>query len=843
VLSYSSESMYLVDLCRMRLVLFLFLVSSWTLLSASKPEKPVSIAKKVTASFDIDGQDLESAWSETAPLDQFTESNPSPGTPSSRRTEVKLLYSDDGIYAFAKMYESQDSVINRMTPRDNIRNTDWIGVILDPYKSGINGVGFIVTAAGVQLDTQYGSNGEDVGWNAVWQSKALVTDYGWCAEIFIPFQAVRFSEENFQDWGLNIGRYTESIRENSWWSEVDPNVDGFLNQAGQWKGLQDIKAPLRLTLFPFVATTLNVSDPSGPDNAQAVTGISGGADIKYGINEAFTLDMTLIPDFSQARSDNQVLNLSPFEVRFDEQRAFFQEGTELFQRGEIFFSRRIGNRLIFRNSAFNNLEPGEIITSSPQTSRLINISKVTGRTKGGTGLGLLNAISAATFATIENSEGESREVLLNPFTNYNVIVADQNLKNNSYVSLINTSVIRASGGYEANVTAIEGELRNKENSYAIEGLAAVSQQYYEAGTKRGHKMELGVGKISGKLTARINYEEIGRDYDQNDLGFQRVNNYRSIEVGASYRNFEPKSDKLNSFRHSFEMEYESLHEGWDYTDFSIFQNSFLLTKNFFAAGRFTFYKPAGEHDYFEPRAFDFEQYLDNPGFIVNGGFISTNYSKRFAIDVEGSHYTSFQKDRWGWDLSVRPRVRVLDNLLLQWNVSYNINHDDVGFINISPAGQSYDQIDPDGIFMSLRNREQVANTLTIDYSISPNLNINFRMRHFWSSVDIHDVFQLGEKGSLVDIPYDGTDINGDPLLDINFNAVNIDMVATWRFAPGSDLIFVWKDAIASGAQMLRPSYTKNFRDVWSQDHFHSFTVKAVYFLDYYTVTRGLRTSN
>ena len=36
---------------------------------------------------------------------------------------------------------------------------------------------------------------------------------------------------------------------------------------------------------------------------------SGGMDVKYGVNESFTLDATLIPDFGQVVSDNVVNNL------------------------------------------------------------------------------------------------------------------------------------------------------------------------------------------------------------------------------------------------------------------------------------------------------------------------------------------------------------------------------------------------------------------------------------------------------------------------------------------------------------------------------------------------------
>ena len=56
-----------------------------------------------------------------------------------------------------------------------------------------------------------------------------------------------------------------------------------------------------------------------------------------GITENFTLDATLVPDFSQVGFDDVVLNLGPFEQQFTEQRQFFTEGTELFNINNLFY--------------------------------------------------------------------------------------------------------------------------------------------------------------------------------------------------------------------------------------------------------------------------------------------------------------------------------------------------------------------------------------------------------------------------------------------------------------------------------------------------------------------------
>src|SRR6185295_13570210 len=121
--------------------------------------------------------------------------------------------------------------------------------------------------------------------------------------------------------------------------------------------------------------------------------VNGGMDVKYGINQAFTLDMTLIPDFGQVQSDNRVLNLTPFEVKYNENRPFFTEGTELFSKGNLFYPRRIGIDPVLLHSASGYMTPDETIIKNPSESKLINATKISGRTGKGLGIAVLNAIT------------------------------------------------------------------------------------------------------------------------------------------------------------------------------------------------------------------------------------------------------------------------------------------------------------------------------------------------------------------------------------------------------------------------------------------------------------------
>src|SRR5690606_7380680 len=229
------------------------------------------------------------------------------------------------------------------------------------------------------------------------------------------------------------------------WNPID-RTKGYIGlYHGEIKHLENIKPPIRLSFFPFTSGLLNTYDGTTD------TDLNFGLDVKYGITENFTLDATLVPDFSQAGFDNLVLNLGPFEQTFSEQRQFFTEGVDLFDKGNLFFSRRIGSS----PTGNVNLNTNETIDNYPSTVHVLNAIKISGRTKKGLGIGVFNAITETTDATIRDTiSGEIRRQVVEPLSNYNVLVIDQQFNKNSSISLINTNVTRNGSFRDANVTAL-----------------------------------------------------------------------------------------------------------------------------------------------------------------------------------------------------------------------------------------------------------------------------------------------------------------------------------------------------------------------------------------------------
>lgn len=813
-------------------------------------------AHRSNSAIQIDGIFDEAVWQKAKSTSDFIQHEPNPGTTATQNTLVKVLYDDNAIYVAATLYDaSPDSILHQLSERDEIGLTDWFALILDPYQDGLNGSGFIVTAAGVQFDTKYSAVGRNGGgggrvlsgdsnWDAVWESKTRYIDEGWVVEMKIPYSALRFPKVDQHIWNINFARMVRRSREQSYWNNVKPEISGLLNQSGKLHGIENIKSPVRLSATPFLVTYVeNYYDQNEAPKSAWGRSFNGGMDIKYGINDAFTLDMTLIPDFGQTQSDNQVLNLSPFEVRFDENRQFFTEGTELFNKGGFFYSRRIGGQPLFFYDVEDQLNDQEEILSNPANAQLINATKVSGRTSKGLGIGVFNATSSQTSATVENTEtGKKRKIETDPLTNYNVLVFDQNLKNNSYLALINTHVWRNGTAYDANVTGTDFSLKNKENSYAINGTGALSQQYYSGAVLDSGADSIGLGytyrlefeKTRGNFKYATQYRVDSRHYDINDLGINFRPNQKTLALRANYNIYKPFGPFNRAGVWSW-AQYSRLQEQDKFTQFRWNLRSFLVTKDFFAFGFFGSARPFENFDYFEPRTSDFNRYYRVPQNGTFGVWGSSDFRKRFAYEFDLGFTKFAESGRKSFEVSVEPRFRFSDKLFFVLEVEHERLKNDVGYVSPDEDGQGYHLMAEDDIVFSRRNQSIFENTLAGNYIFSNNMSLTLRARHYWTRVEYQGFNVLEPDGRLGDTGYKGLDAEGNILHNTSFNIFNIDMVYRWRFAPGSDIFFVWKNSIFKDSDDIDKTYLHNLGNLLNAPQLNSFSLKVVYFLDYLDV--------
>lgn len=793
--------------------------------AAAQINRKIAQAQRVSEAPKLDGFLDDACWQNAPAATDFIVDNPIPFIPLAQNTEVKIVYTDEAIYfGFMNYDEAPDSILKQLSGRDSDGNSDYCGISFNCYRDGLNAFIFAVSPYGEQWDSRIGSaedGDEDVGWNAVWYCKTQITDKGWIAEYKIPFAAIRFPDSEEQFWGINFVREVRRTRHHAFWSPVDPAGPPWIAQMGLLEGVKGIKPPRRIFLYPYASAYYNSSEQPGGGTIGNFS-YNGGLDLKLGLSDAFTLDATLIPDFGQTISDQLILNLSAFDIQFTENRPFFNEGLELFSKAGIFYSRRIGfDEPINRWKAYNELREGEVLKDNPDKDQVINAMKISGRDAKGLGFGFFNAITAPSFAIAQEVEtSKTREIQTSPLTNYNVFVFDQNLKNNSYVSLINTSVLRSGDTYDANVTGYDYQIKNAKNSHAIQGRGALNLKFgpeYAGISNRnayGHSQLLQFAKISGNLQwAAGSYYESDK-YDPNDLGFLQAPNSINYFAGAGYNVFKPFG-RWNRLWSWAQANYNNLYLPYTFTDASITAKVGLNSKKFNSFEISYEGVPARGYDYFEPRVPGavFRTYKSN----LIGGWFSSDYRKAVAIDL-GTWYSAYENDgrhRFNW--RVAPRFRFNDHLFITYVYSYQSHINDLGF-----AGWADDtQQNP---LFGKRNAISHTNVLNVQYAFGPWMTLNTRFRHYWGYSSYKNFYNLQADGYLT--PSDSVANNR------SFNSFTIDMMYKWIFSMGSELNIVWKHAILDNNSIVADNLIDDLDYTFGQLKNNSISVRLIFFVDY-----------
>lgn len=805
----------------MRSILFwLFLLYGFTTLSAQTPPRQLA-AKRTTSNIKIDGIPDEPAWKETLPATKFVEWRPRFGVveDSATRTEIYLLYDNTSIYAAGYCHErAKDSISRELVGRDVIGVNDYVGIIFDTYNDKINGFGFYVTPLGEQFDAKYSiTNGEDGSWSAVWDSEARLVADGWTFEMRIPYSAIRFVSKENQTWGLNVTRNRKKAGRQFMWNPVDPKINGFINQGGEWTGIEKIDAPLRLSFSPYFSAYVNHYPYNQADIKNTSTSVNGGMDVKYGISESFTLDMTLIPDFGQVRTDNRILNLTPFEVKYNENRPFFTEGTELFNKGNLFYSRRIGGTPIHAGEVEGLLRPGEKILKNPQESKLLNATKISGRTRKGLGIGFFNALTKAMYAQVEDDAKNVREIQTDPLTNYNIMVLDQSLKNNSSLALINTNVRRSGADRDANVTAALWDFNNKKNTYNWNGRFSLSQVSGPGASKAtGYSHSLNFNKTGGDLLVHIDQNLVDDTYDINDMGILFNNNFLDHYLWLGYRWLKPTS-WYNRIQLNYNGTYSRRYRPGTFQGFYTNVNANIQLKNLWWAGVFFGLNTRG-NDFYESRT---ARLYKTPQIIKYNLWFESNSTKKYYAEAELFLDVKDLFHGRSYQYVVSHRYRFSDRFSLSQNIFFNPNKNDVGFYETSGITVSF----------SLRDRHTVENSMEAKYSFNNKSGISFIARHYWSRVKNKAFFSLLEDGSLWPAA-------APPAIrHQNYNNFYINAVYTWQFAPGSFLNIVWKDESQTLDEDIQHRYFKNFNRTLNAPQNNNLSVKLIYYLDYLVLKR------
>jgi hypothetical protein len=258
-----------------------------------------------------------------------------------------ILYDHENIYVGFQFYDSEpQKVIATETRRDygGIWSlNDCIRFVFDTYHDLRNAYYFGTKPLGAQFDARITDNGNfHLSWDAVWDCAATRHGQGWSAEFSIPFRQLRFPDKEKHIWGFNCARTVRRKNEGGCWSSIESESVLKISAAGEIVGLENIERGHMMEIRPtFSGGAEFIYDDENDTDVDSVKKPS--LDVKYGLTSALTLDANINTDFAQVEANEERVNLSRYDIFFEEKRPFFLEGVGIFSTPiSLFYSRRIG---------------------------------------------------------------------------------------------------------------------------------------------------------------------------------------------------------------------------------------------------------------------------------------------------------------------------------------------------------------------------------------------------------------------------------------------------------------------------------------------------------------------
>ena len=799
------------------LKLFLFLLLLYPLVDRADNDQPSFAAARVYAAPHIDAEMNDSIWERVPVISRFKEVEPTDnGLDADRKTEVRIAYTNEAVYVFAQMYDNPDSVWRELTPFDDIWDrTDLFYLCLDTYHDNQNAFCFGVSSMGVKEDGKFsGGSNYDITYSPAWEAKTKINKLGWCAEYKIPLSALRFPKTKYQDWGINCIRKVRRTRQQYCCPFIDLKNANVVMQYARLKGIEDIDPPLRLSVTPYLSAYNEQYSGDDLQPAYHTRFIRAGMDLKWGINESYTLDMTLVPDFGQVKSDNLVYNLTPFEVQYSDNRPFFTEGAELFNFNNQFYSRRIGQ---VSDYYYYHAGDHDSLVHIPSTTQLLNATKITGRSKNNVSVGVLNAVTGNTYADNVGADGSVSQKLIDPLTNFNVVSVSKIYKNSSQVEFFNTNVVRAAGGRDANVATAHAALLNKKASYGLLFTGTHSIYWNKDGSApvQGYFIDAGAEKVKGNFLFNFDHIVISPNFESNDLGYQTFYDFSRESLNLSYSTYEPKGKLLSSYV-GFSSSYSYTYSTGTYQEWVNSLESLLTWKHYLTTYFNVFVNPVGSNDFYSPEVAG-HFYKTLPDYDASF-LISTDYRKHVALDVSGGYRSWFQRKFDEPSFSLSPRLLLGKRCLLRLKTTYINRRNEYGHVENETDGS---------IVFGQRSVRTVVNTLTGSYILRPNMNLSLNLRHYWSRVEYSHYYLLQDNGNLSDslYPYASN-------ANANFNAFNVDFDFIWQFFPGSELDVVFKNAVLGDETELQNEFIGDVHRTFQLPQTNSLSVKVLYYLDW-----------
>ncbi len=837
---------------------------------------------------EIDGQLNDPCWEQVEWGGDFIQMQPYENKAPSQQTKFKILYDDDNLYVFVKSFDTEpDKISRRISRRDNF-DGDMVSVQIDSYYDQQTAFSFTAMASGAKGDeavTQDGNNWDE-SWNPIWYLKTSIDKEGWCAEMKIPLSQLRFGKKEEHVWGIQLMRHIFRLEERSNWQYIPKGSPGQVHLFGELHGIKDIKPKRKVELMPYAVARTERFEKDGDnpflDGKKSV--FSAGVDGKAAITNDLTLDFSINPDFGQVEADPSEVNLSAFESYFSEQRPFFIEGKNIYEfepsssivihnmgADNLFYSRRIG-RYPHNSPELNDNEYADI----PEASTILGAMKLSGKTKKGLSIGILESVTANEDAVIDHG-GVRRKESVEPMTNYFVGRLQQDFNKGETVL----------GGI---VTAVNRDITNPALNYLPTAAYTGGLNFNRNWKERTWYFNANAvfSYVKGSTEAMVNAQRSSaRYYQRPDAGYVEVDSSRTSlsGYGGTFK-FGRSSKKRLQFETSFTLRSPGLefndigymrysdvihHGSWIAyylrDPFSIFNNFYLNTNYWmywnYSGEMLSAYTNVNFNTQFKNKwrlNGNLTRSGDNkstnllrggPTFILPGALnvnlnVQSNRSRKASIyfgNYQGiGDVKSFRNQEYWAGINYRP----MNSLALSISPEYSISNNALQYVSENAIKN-----DPRYIFARI-NQKTASFTFRINYTFTPELSLEYYGQPFVSAGKYTEFKRVtspkaerfrdryhnfttqelnyNEDNStyLVDEDKDGnTDYSFDNP-DFNFRQFRSNLVVRWEYSPGSTLFLVWSQGRTNSASDGAFDYGRDMKDLFGVTPHNVFLVKFSY---------------
>jgi hypothetical protein len=831
---------------------------------------------------EIDGIIEDQVWQNIEWEGDFTQFQPQNGEKPSQQTAFKIIYDDDNIYVAIKAYDTEvEKIERRMTRRDGWEG-DRVGIHIDSYNDKRTAFIFFVNASGVKNDGIMTNDGDDFddSWDPIWQTKTSIDDEGWNAEIKIPLSQLRFSQKEEQRWGLQVVRYLFRESENSLWQHIPSDISGWTSHYGEIEGIDHIKPKRQVEIAPFAVGKFDKyeKEVGNPYATGKEFGYNVGVDGKIGITNNMILDFTINPDFGQVEADPSEVNLSAFESYFSEKRPFFIEGKNItnyqitpggnpWSSDNLFYSRRIGRR----PHGDPELDDNEY-ANVPDNTKILGAFKLTGKTKNGWSIGIIENIGNKEVAEID-TEGEKHEEVVEPYTNYLIGRVQKDInKGNTIIGGMFTATHRKLEDTNLdylNSSAITGGIDFKQyflkkkyyftamfvtskingSEEAILDQQTSSRRYFQRPDANylsvdssltsltGHGGNISFGKQTNS-GFRFAFNTTWRSprLELNDVGYMRQANTVFQYLWAGYSITKP----FSIFRRiNINMNQWS---GWDFGGVNLFNggniNSWIQFTNLWSVrGGYNI-----EFENISNTMLRGGSSMKVPGNQNYWFGMETNYTKKVRLNASVSRNKGNENFQIYTGYSANVTYQPIDNISFSLNPRYSSYKTDLQYIDeFSYNGEAR------YVFGKMAQKTFML-TARIDFNITPDLTIQYYASPFVSAGDFsefkritspkadnyQDRFQLygneisySEDNNTYNV-YESAQSESDYSFenpDFNFKQFRSNLVVRWEYLPGSVFYVVWSQGKTESNEYGNFNYFDDMGDLFRVTGHNTFLIK------------------